>query len=43
MENIKTEIMQQLENLDESALQIVLGFVRKLAQATATGHDSPRG
>ena len=43
MENVKTEIMQQLEKLDGPALHIVLGFVRELAQATATGHDSQRG
>lgn len=42
MENVKTEIMQQLEKLDGPALQIVLGFVRELAQASATGHD-PKG
>lgn len=43
MENVKNEIMQQLEKLDGPALQIVLGFVRELAQASATGHDSQRG
>ena len=43
MENIYTEIMQQLEKLDGPALYIVLGFVRELAQASATGRDSQRG
>ncbi len=43
MENVKTEIMQQLAKLDGPALQIVLGFVRELSQASTTGHDSQRG
>lgn len=43
MEKIKTEIMQQLDNMDKSTLQIVLGFVRKLAQMTGAGQDSQRG
>ena len=43
MENVKTEIMRQLEKLDGPVLHIVLGFVRELAQACATGHDSQRG
>ena len=43
MENVKTEIMQQLETLDGPTLHIALSFVRQLAHATATGHDSQRG
>jgi len=43
MENIKTEIMQLLDMMPEYALHIVLGFIRRLAQYTVTGHNSQRG
>lgn len=43
MENVKTEIRQQLEKLDGPALHVVLGFVCKIVQMTATGRDSQRG